>query len=166
MEGERHKAIRKMVADVIDERIESTGCKQELLQSHEKGKGKLNLYFSLNDRILKNEWMADVDLAIVDPRVPSSVHTIIEIKTKDIRPKDIAGIIGAIAISTKLKNQDKVYKIDRTRLIIVVDSLELIKGIKDKQLSRLQSFLKIEGGSTCSVDICNEENFKKIDFKL
>ena len=99
MEGERHKAIRKMVADVIDERIESTGCKQELLQSHEKGKGKLNLYFSLNDRILKNEWMADVDLAIVDPRVPSSVHTIIEIKTKDIRPKDIAGIIGAIAIS-------------------------------------------------------------------
>ncbi len=160
VEGDRHKEIRKLTATTIENNINEARSNLHLLQSHEKGEGKLNLYFSLNERICNNEWMADVDLAVVNTH-DSTVHTIVEIKTKDIRPKDIAGIIGAIAVSTKLKNKNNIFNIDGARLIIVFDLQEMIKGVKEKQLTRLQSILKIQGSSIATIEICNECNFNE-----
>ncbi len=160
-EGQRHKEIREDVVNFIENQIAVYGLHLECFKSHGGGCGKLMLYEKyVEDESKRDKWTGDVDIAIVDS-FDKTVQAIIEIKHKDNRPKDIAGIIGAVAISSVMKSKKELYTIGKVRLYIVVDSREITDN-KMRQMERISHLTNKEISNLESIVIKDEIDFKAL----
>jgi len=118
-EGKEHKRIREDVMRVIERKVKGTNLR--ILSGH-TGKGELRIY--CQNEGLKPILLSKPDILFVDD-ANRTVKSIIEIKDKDIRPKDILGILA----STSICNES--WKDPKTRNSICGASLYVVLNEKE-----------------------------------
>ena len=158
-EGEEHKRIRKRVEKEAQSYLESTGrgTSHRIRAAHQKGAGTIGLYMGRPSRATR---MSDADLVIVGDR--NQVVSIIEVKDKDVVPKNLFGIVGATSLCDTVRHRafDDLH-LGKAALYIVVNAENFGKpqSTKRKQIESINKELAKGFGSVSRVVICSEDEF-------
>jgi len=125
-EGETHREMRESAISVL-ERVKRPG--QRVVTSH-SDRSEQRLFFGEPSR---RTHMSDADILLIDDRT-GKVDAIVEIKDRDVRPKNIVGIIGCTSICDKHVDRDgREYATSGVLLFIVVPDQTLGKNGSSKR---------------------------------
>ena len=134
-----------------------------VLSSHGGSEGKPNLYSKVTDSPHRENWLSDPDLVLVGTSEAGKkeVRLVVEVKAKDVRPKDIAGIIAITSMARYLRSRRTSAVLNGCPLFILIDSkvLGTKESPKRKQLDMIVRLLRIPDGTVTTVVICSEEEF-------
>ena len=150
-EGKVHEEIRLRISDIIKER----GYKY--LSGHSGQKWGL-----FSDRESDETHFSSPNILVLDEN--NKIISIIEIKDKGVRPKDIIGIIGATSICNKFIDKSGEYQFNNPSLYIVIKDETLYKeGSKKRpQMDLIKEKLSIDLKEISKYKICSESEFKEV----
>jgi len=151
-EGKVHKGIRLRILNIIDER----GYKY--LSGHSDQ--NLGLF---SDRKSNETHFSDADILVLDEN--NKVISIVEIKDKDVQPKEIIGIIGSTSICNKFIDKNNVeYQFNNPSLYIVIkeEILNKIGSKKQPQMDLIKERLSIDLKGISKYKICSEGEFEEV----
>lgn len=139
-------------------KIRSSGESERyyVLTSHDSNEGRINLY---TGSVCDEHWMSDADLAVLDSR--GRVVGIVEVKFKDVRPKDVLGVVHATSLCSVLCHRGKEHSLQKPILYVVVDAKTVNKpgSSKMKQLNHISEKLHGKIGSLRKTVICTDREF-------
>ena len=158
-EGEEHRRIRKRVTGDVLRHLKDCGKQSayKVKVAHQKGQGAIALYAG---RRANERGMSDADLVILGP--DDKVSCIVEVKDKDVTPKNIIGLIGATALCDRAVHKDEgEHLFDNPALFIVINSSVVDKPspVKKNQLRFINDSCAEGTGTLSSVTICSENEF-------
>jgi len=164
-EGKEHKSLRERVEKEARSYLESTGrqATYRIRAAHQRGAGTIGLYVGRPSRATR---MSDADLVVVDGR--NEAVCIIEVKDKDVMPKNLFGIVGATAVCDTIRHKAHGdIPIREAMLYIVVSAATVgkLQSMKRKQLELVNKELAEGVGSVSRVVICSEDEFGEL-FRL
>ena len=152
-EGKVHEGIRLRILKIIDERgykcFSGHGANQDL-----------SLF---SDRKSNETHFSDADILILKGN--DKIISIIEIKDKDVQPKEIIGIIGATSICNKfIDKSGGEYSFNNPSLYIVINDETLNKegSTKRPQMDLIEEKLSIDLKAISKYKICSESEFKDV----
>ena len=145
-EGKTHREIRQAVIFTLESR---KGPDQRVVASHSDG-SEQRLFFGEPSR---RTHMSDADILLIDDRA-GKVDAIVEIKDRDVRPKDIVGIIGCTSMCDKHVDRDgREYATSGALLFIVVPDQTLGKSGSSKR-AQLEGIVERMAENTRSLKKC------------
>jgi len=164
-EGKEHKRIRERVEMEAKSYLESTGkgASHRIKAAHQRGAGTIGLFVGSPSRKTR---MSDADLVIVDDR--NEAVCIIEVKDKDVMPKNLFGIVGATSVCDTIRHKafdDLVLRKAALYIVVSAENLGKPQSTKRKQIELINKELFGGLGSVSRVVICSENDFAKL-FKL
>lgn len=164
-EGKEHKRIRERVEKEARSYLESTGrgASHRIRAAHQRGAGTIGLYIGHPSRKTR---MSDADMVIVNDK--NEAVCIIEVKDRDVMPKNLFGIVGATSVCDTIYHEAHGdIPLTKAALFIVVSAncVRKPQSMKRKQLELIEKQLADGVGSVSSVTICIEDEFAK-RFKL
>jgi hypothetical protein len=150
-EGKVHEGIRLRISNIIDER----GYKY--LSGHSNQ--NLGLF---SDRKSNETHFSDADILVLDGN--NKVISIVEIKDKDVQPKEIIGIIGSTSICNKFIDKSGEYLFNNPTLYIVIkdETLNKVGSKKRPQMDLIKERLSIDLKGISKYKICSESEFKEV----
>ena len=155
-EGEVHKRIRLRILKIIEERgykcFSGHGANQDL-----------SLF---SDRKSNETHFSDADILVLNGN--DKIISIIEIKDKDVQPKEIIGIIGSTSICNRFIDKNNVeYPFNNPTLYIVIkDEILNKRGSKKRlQINLIKEKLSIDLKAISKYKICSENEFEEV-FKV
>jgi hypothetical protein len=160
-EGKEHKRIRERVEREVGCYLKSTGkaASYRVRAAHQKGAGTIGLYIGHPSRKTR---MSDADMVIVNDK--NEAACIIEVKDKDVMPKNLFGIVGATSVCNTIYHEAHGnIPLAEAALYIVVSAncVRKPQSTKKKQLELIEKQLADGGGSVSRVAICVEDEFAK-----
>lgn len=152
VEGTEHKRIRENIIKFLKHN------NIDFFSGHIGSYQNLGLF---KDKKGADTHFSDADILVLNKH--KKITSIIEIKHKDIAPKQITGIIGATSICNRFIDKNGIeYNFDNPSLYIVIrDELLNKPGSKKGQQMRLiKENLSIQLGVINNYEICSENEIE------
>ncbi len=158
-EGEEHRRIREQITGDVLRHLKDCGKESAYIvkTAHQKGHGAIALYAG---KRANERGMSDADVVILGP--DRKVACIVEVKDRDVTPKNVIGIIGATALCDRAVHKDEGERLfGDPALFIVVNSsvVDRPSPVKKNQLKFINDRFVKGTGTLKSVTICSESEF-------